>query len=458
MLVRRCGVTCSLAPDATGGYIDDTSLQADYIWIQIQDHNNTNKMSFIRFTNGHLCDNGVLYHDVDLYVDKDNGTIYGQVPPPTGSKIEVVDLGGNVLAPGFLDIQNNGIYGLNFSDLREGATKKDVKEFQNFYRDAMAKYLTTGVTSTCPTVTSNFPEVYNNVLPLYRRSRSQHQVDSLGAHCEGPFINLKKKGCHPTETFVDAKEGPSKLFDIYGGVENFTENVAIVTAAPEIEGVLQAIPEVVESNIVFSLGHTNADYKTAVKAVDNGATMITHLYNAMPQPHHRDVGVVGLVTSPVVGKTPYFGIICDGVHVDPSMAVIAFRSNPEKCILVTDAMHLIGLPDDTYKWDNQTIVKKGPYLYLKGTKTLAGSATTLPQCVRNLMAWANIPLAQAVKTVTNNPATSIGVQHEKGFLNKGCDADLVVLDHQGFLKAVYKLGHLIRPVDENQPSKLMAAL
>lgn len=415
-------------------------------------------MSYIRFTNCHLCDNGVLYHNVDLYIDKTNGTIYGQDAPPVGLKIEVVDLEGNVLAPGFLDIQNNGIYGLNFSNLREGATKQDVKEFQLFYRDAMTKYLTTGVTSICPTVTSNFPEVYSNVLPLYHRSRLQHQVDSLGAHCEGPFISLKKKGCHPTETFVDAQAGPSRLAEVYGGKENLADNVAIVTAAPEIAGVLEAIPELAESNTVFAIGHTNCDYQTAVQAVKNGATMITHLYNAMPQPHHRDVGVVGLITSPAVGETPYFGLICDGVHVDPSMATIAYKSSPDKCILVTDAMHLIGLPDGTYKWDNQTIVKQGPALYLEGTTTLAGSATTLPQCIRNLMHWANIPLAQVVKTATNNPALSIGVQHEKGFLNKGCDADLVVMDPHGYLKAVYKLGHLIRPVDENQTSKLMAAL
>lgn len=417
-------------------------------------------MSYTKFTNGHLCDNGIIYHNTDLFIDNQSGKIVEAIPLSVSPRnIKVVDLQGNILAPGFIDIQNNGIYGLNYSNLNANSTPEDIREFKNFYKDAMHKYLTTGVTSTCPTVTSNFPEVYEKVLPIYHQSRTTDQTDSLGAHVEGPFINLKKKGCHPTETFVDAKEGEAKLYKVYGE-SNLLDHVTILTAAPEIPGVVDLIPAIVSKNIKFSLGHTTADYKTGLKAIENGASMITHLYNAMPQPHHRDVGVVGLVTSPIPKshKTPYFGIISDGVHVDPSMIVIAYRANPEKCVLVTDAMHLIGLPDGTYKWDNQAITKTGPILYLEGTTTLAGAATTLPQCVRNLVEWANIPLAEAVKTVTNNAALSIGFEHQKGFLNPGCDADLVVLNKEGFVKSVYKLGHMVRAIDENQPGSLMAAL
>lgn len=415
-------------------------------------------MQVTRFTNCHLCDNGLIYRNTDLYIDKESGKIVEAVSPSEVS--ETVDLQGRILAPGFLDIQNNGIYGVNFLALNADSSAADVAEFRHFYNDAMTKYLKTGVTSVCPTVTSNFPEVYEKVLPIYREGKLRHQADSLGAHLEGPFINLKKKGCHPPETFVDAHEGQKLLFDVYGE-HNLLENVRIVTAAPEIPGVLDIIPSVKAKNVTFAVGHTAADYKTGLKAVEAGATMITHLYNAMPQPHHRDVGIVGLVTLPIADstcQTPYFGLICDGVHVDPSMATMAYRANPEKCILVTDAMHLIGLPDGTYKWDNQYITKTGPILYLKGTTTLAGAATTLGQCVRNLMKWAGISLAEAVKTVTNNPADLINAQASKGYLNVGCDADLVVMDAHGFLTSVYKLGVHVKPVDENQPAKLMAAL
>lgn len=412
-------------------------------------------MTYTKFTNCHLCDQGIIYYDGELFVDNSTGRIVGR--PEDDANVEVVDLKGNILAPGFIDIQNNGIFGLNFSSLNGDSTEEDVAGFINHYRDAMTKYLATGVTAICPTVTSNFPEVYEKVLPVYKANRSRVQTDSLGAHCEGPFINLQKKGCHPPETFVDAKGGYSDITGVYGE-ESLLEYVAIVTAAPEIGGILDIIPLLKQKNITVSIGHTTANYNTGLQAIENGATMITHLYNAMPQPHHRDVGVVGLITSPTAKDVPYFGLITDGVHVDPSMATIAYRSSPDKCIVVTDAMHLIGLPDGTYKWDNQTITKTGPRLYLKGTKTLAGAATTLPECMRNVMAWTNISLPEAIKTVTNNPAKAIGVEKKKGFLNVGCDADLVVLDKKGFVKNVYKLGRPVEISDTTHPPKLMAAL
>lgn len=412
-------------------------------------------MRYTRFTNCDLCDEGKLHHNKDLYIDNESGKIIEK--PEDESDVEVVDLQGLVLAPGFLDVQNNGVYGLNFSALNSKSTDKDIKDFKRDYADVMAKYLATGVTAMCPTVTSNFPEVYEKVLEIYKRTRSKFETDCMGAHCEGPFISPKKKGCHPEETLRAADKGIELMKEVYSK-QNLLDYVAIVTAAPEIPGVLDLIPELVKQNIVYSIGHTSTDYITALKAVEKGATMLTHLYNAMPQPHHRDVGTVGLISTPIPSKTPYYGIISDGVHVDPSMVTLAYRNNPEKCVLVTDAMHLIGLPDGTYKFGDQQITKTGSRLYLKGTKTLAGAATTLPQGVRNLMSWAEIPLPEAVKTVTNNPARCINVQDKKGFLNVGCDADLVVMDHRGFLKLVYKLGRRVSAVDENLPSKLSALL
>ncbi|KAM9913416.1 hypothetical protein OXX69_001620 [Metschnikowia pulcherrima] len=388
----------------------------------------------LRFTNCRLCDNGKLVTQ-DLYVDEVSGKIVSKPKNPRG--IRTIDLQGKIVAPGYIDIQNNGIYGLNFSALNADSTENDVTQFKAFYKDCMAKYLATGVTALCPTVTSNFPEVYKKVVPVYKKSRSRYMADSLGAHLEGPFINQKKKGCHPVETFVDANE--TSFSETYGA-QNLAENVAIVTAAPEIPGVMREIQKLTEtSDVVFSIGHTTSNQASCLKAVEKGATMVTHLYNAMPQPHHRDTGVVGLVTDPNAGHLPFFGLICDGVHVAPAMCVFAYRANPDKCVLVTDAMHLIGLPDGVYQWDKQRIVKKGPSLYLEGTDTLAGAATNLADCVKNLAKWAGISLAQAVKTVTNNAADSLGISH-KGYLNEGCDADLLVLNDAGDVLQVYKLG------------------
>lgn len=386
----------------------------------------------VNLTNCRLCDNGTVTPG-NLYID----TVSGKIVPPTANATQV-DLGGRIVAPGFLDVQNNGVYGVNFSTLDETASAADVARFRGFYGDAMAKYLRTGVTAMCPTVTSSTAPVYATMLPLYRKTRSASRCDSLGAHVEGPFISREKKGCHPEHTFVDAK---THLWDEIYGHDNLHLCVAIVTAAPEIPGVLDSIEALAGAgDVVCAVGHTMLDHATALAAVDRGARMVTHLYNAMPQPHHRNAGVVGLITSPDAGAaSPYFGLIADGVHVAPSMVVLAYRANPDKCVLVTDTMHLFGLPDGTYKWGDEHIVKKGTALHLQGTDTLAGAATDLPTGVRNLMHWAGITLAQAVKTVTNNAADALRLT-TKGYLTPGCDADLVVLDDAGHVLMVYKLG------------------
>lgn len=411
---------------------------------------------YTKFTNCHLIDNGITYFNTDLFIDNDKGKIIEN--PHDDINTRVIDLNGQYLAPGLIDIQNNGFFGLNFSNLNGNSTVDEINDYKRFYEDVMIKFVETGVTSVCPTITSNFPEVYQKVLPILGKSRNNYKTDSLGAHCEGPFISLLKKGCHPTETFVDAKNGSAKIDEVYAGSDNLLKNVTIVTAAPEIPGVLDIIPYLTLKNVIFSIGHTNTDYATGVKAIEQGATMITHLYNAMPQPHHRDPGVIGLINTPIPNDTPYFGIICDGVHVDPSMASLAYKSHPEKCVLVTDAIFMFGLPDGIYKWDKRNIAKDGFRLCLEGTKTLAGSGTSLIQCVRNLIRWTDITLAQAIKTVTNNAARSIHMETEKGFLNPGCDADLVVLDSKGFIQKIYKLGNSIRVKDENQPANLIASL
>lgn len=411
-------------------------------------------MSLTKYTNGFICDDGRLTQG-SVYVDNATQKIVA-APTSDAAVTKVIDLHGEILAPGFIDIQNNGIYGVNFSNLTLESSEADTRKFESQYHQAMKQYLTTGVTLMCPTVTSNFPKVYPKVLPMYHRNRTTDECDSLGAHLEGPFINKDKKGCHPVETFVDAKGGKAKLEAIYGGEGNL-DNVCIITAAPEIPGILELIPAIKDSGCVFSIGHTMADHDTATKAVKQGALMVTHMYNAMPQPHHRNAGVVGLMTTPGI-ETPYYGLICDGVHVDPLMARLAYMANPDKVVLVTDAMHLIGLKDGVYQWDGQVIVKDGFRLTLQGTDTLAGSATTLPACVRNLKKWANLPLAQAVKTCTNNAANSIGVSDTKGYLRPGCDADFVVLDHQGYVLRVFKLGHEVASLDVRPQLELRARL
>ncbi|GMM35178.1 hypothetical protein DASC09_025030 [Saccharomycopsis crataegensis] len=400
--------------------------------------------NIIHFTNCTLADNAQLI-EKDLYIDAASGII---IDKPTGAspkKIETIDLQGLIISPGFIDIQINGCFGLDYSTTLSNDSSK--AQFVQQYNKSMEKLLQHGVTSICPTVTSSFSDVYRDVLLILGlKTRSASKADSLGAHIEGPFISPLKKGCHPPETITTMKEGYQSLKQRYG--DDFEKYTAILTAAPEIEGSLDVISQVTkEKEIVFSIGHTMADFNTAVQAVKNGASMMTHLYNAMPAYSARNPGVVGLISATIdqlpAEKIPYYGIVSDGVHVHPSAVKAAYDANPNKAILVTDAMYLIGLEDGLHTRGNQKIEKKGNLLLLENTETIAGSATHLLECAHNLIKWTGIPLEKALATITNNPSSSLNLSKRKGFLNPGCDADINILTKSGELKAVYKLGQKI---------------
>lgn len=152
--------------------------------------------------------------------------------------------------------------------------------------------------------------------------------------------------------------------------------VKMITAAPERGQMMKLIPEIASRGIIYSVGHSEATYEEASEAVGRGATMITHLFNAMRPLHHRNPGIFGVLGKAENLARPYFGIISDGIHLHPTTIKIAFNAHPDGFILVTDAMHLVGLPDGAYPWTNgeQTcnIIKKGSKLLLENSDTIAG--------------------------------------------------------------------------------------
>lgn len=202
----------------------------------------------------------------------------------------------------------------------------------------------------------------------------------LGAHVEGPFIHPGKRGIHSPAVFRTVSSGGfSDLEECYGSNDlkglssSIPPAIKIITGAPELPGMMSVIEECKHRNIVFSIGHSTAGIETAEEAVQTGATLITHLFNAMQQLHHRDPGVVGLLGSEDTLPRPYYGIICDGVHIHKSCVKLAYRSHPHGAILVTDAMAQLGLPNGTYSWTNgKRITKEGMYLHLENEETIAG--------------------------------------------------------------------------------------
>ncbi|GKT46539.1 N-acetylglucosamine-6-phosphate deacetylase [Colletotrichum spaethianum] len=177
--------------------------------------------------------------------------------------------------------------------------------------------------------------------------------------------------------------------------------------------------------------------------------------------HHRNPGVFGVLGIAESLNRPYFGIISDGIHLHPTTIKIAFNAHPDGFILVTDAMHMMGLADGSYQWTNgqdvNNIIKAGSTLLLEGTNTIAGSAVTLMECVNNFLRWSGTGIPKALKAVTATPAAMLGLQGVKGSLEDGADADLVVFSEevrdgaiQLVVDEVWKAGALVSSRKESQ--------
>ncbi|KAI8345787.1 hypothetical protein B0O80DRAFT_520154 [Mortierella sp. GBAus27b] len=333
----------------------------------------------------------------------------------------VLDAHGLLVVPGFIEAQINGAFGVDFSVPLEHDTYE--KSLQKVSR-GLLKFGTT----------------------------SYSGATVLGAHVEGPFINEARIGAHELKVLqASAPNGYEDFKAVYGFEgetpeaqkklsEEDLQSVKIITCAPELEGVMEAIPDLVKAGITVSVGHSMANTSQAEKAVMNGATFITHLFNAMPQFHHRDPGVIGLLGSRLDLPRPYYGLICDGIHVHPNSVKIAYDSHPEGVILVTDAMSAMGLAPGKYRLGNMNVTKEEDRVYIEKTDTLAGSVITLDACIRNFIKFTHCSLVEALEAVTLHPAVLLGIQETKGVIKPGADADLVFLTEDLFVKRVFVAG------------------
>ncbi|CAN9505965.1 unnamed protein product [Ophioblennius macclurei] len=346
-----------------------------------------------------------------------------------------LDCEGSIVAPGFIDTQINGGYGMDFSQPSE-----DVNAGISL---VAKKILEHGVTSFCPTLVTSPPAVYHKVLPQIKaHSGGQHGAGVLGVHLEGPFISSEKKGAHPEKylrTFHSG--GMDDLIEAYGSLDN----VAMVTLAPELAGSQSVVRELSARGVTVSLGHSVANLFQAEEAVQHGASFITHLFNAMLPFHHRDPGIVGLLTSDriPVGRTVYYGMIADGIHTNPAALRIAHRAHPSGLVLVTDAITAMGLPPGRHTLGQQVIEIQGLHAYVAGTKTLCGSIATMDMCVRHFKQASGCSVEEALEAAALHPAQLLGISHTKGKLDYGADADLVFLDDALNVKSTFISGERV---------------
>jgi N-acetylglucosamine-6-phosphate deacetylase len=339
-------------------------------------------------------------------------------PQPPSDADLVVEHGW--IAPGLIDLQVNGAGGVDLT------SASDPERALSQVSSAVAAH---GVTAFCPTLVSSPRQTILDRLPAFRPGCGA----SLGAHVEGPFIDPAHRGVHepavlrtPTAEEVAAwiEAGPP----------------AIVTLAPELPGGLQAVAQLSAAGVVVSLGHSGADVSAAQAGLAAGARMGTHLFNAMPPLHHRAPGLVGaLLASP----STRLGLIADGVHLDKLVVELVVRAaGPERVVLVSDALSAAGAPPGACSLGDQRLHSDGRAVR-RADGTLAGSATLLDGCLRNLRAWLPwLPPAQLVRMASQTPAEALGpaVAARKGRVAPGYDADLVILDRDWRVRTVFVRG------------------
>ncbi len=264
-------------------------------------------------------------------------------------------------------------------------------------------------------------------------------AELVGIHLEGPFLCAEKKGAQNGAWLREPD------FDMLRRLQKIAAGrIRMVSIAPELPGALDFIRRVrAQTDIVVSLGHTAADYDTASAAFSAGANHVTHLFNAMPPLHHRAPGVIGAAQD---DPACYVEVICDGIHLHPSILRMVFRLfGPARVVLISDAMRATGLRDGTYDLGGQAVTVRGSRATL-ADGTLAGSVTDLLSGLQNAVSF-GIPLVDAVRAATVNPAKSIGIYARYGSLDAGKVANVLVVDRAlqpraVFLRGVFLLGGL----------------
>ncbi|CAK1816901.1 N-acetylglucosamine-6-phosphate deacetylase [Vibrio crassostreae] len=328
--------------------------------------------------------------------------------------IEVRDLDGANLSPGFIDLQLNGCGGVMLNDEITAETMQIMHKAN----------LKSGCTSFLPTLITSSDEDMRAVITAAREYHNQYQNQSLGLHLEGPYLNVAKKGIHSVDHI---RKSDNEMIEL---ICDNSDLVAKVTLAPELNDP-EHIERLHKAGVVVSIGHTNATYAEARQGFESGITFATHLFNAMTLMVGREPGVVGAIyDTPEV----YAGIIADGFHVDYANIRIAHKIKGEKLVLVTDATAPAGA-------DMEYFIFVGKKVYYRDGKcvdengTLGGSALTMIEAVQNTVEHAGIALDEALRMATLYPATAIGVESKLGRIKKGMVANLAVFDRDFNVKA-----------------------
>lgn len=340
-----------------------------------------------------------------------------EVPVPASARRH--DKRGFSIIPGFIDIHVHGAAGYDVMDAKAEALAAITA--------SVAAHSTTSLVATTVTAseeaTSRAAEAVSNWMQRRKRQGpdAAPSAEILGVHFEGPFISRVQRGVHPEEWISQ----PSVLF--FRRLLAAAKGAArIITLAPELPGAPELIDEALKADIVVSLGHTDATYAEAMRAISRGARHAAHVFNAMRPFAHRETGVLGaILTSPAVTAE----LIADGVHVDDAaIRILLATKGSQGMILVSDGIAATGMPDGKYRLGTFEVTVAGG-VARNSEGRLAGSTLTLDRALRHMVAL-GIPLCEVLPMLTSSPARLLGLEKRKGCLVAGADADLILLDDQ----------------------------
>jgi N-acetylglucosamine-6-phosphate deacetylase len=358
------------------------------------------------FSGVRIFDGEAWHEDAALIVRDDTVEAVASVP----AGMQAIELDGGMLVPGFVDLQVNGGGGVMLND------RQDVDTI----RTICAAHAPFGTTALLPTLITDTREITAATVEAGAQAAREHVPGFLGLHLEGPHLSIARKGAHDPaliRPMSDADE--AALIAAHKKVPHLLTTVAPESVTPE------RIARLAAAGIVVSLGHSNATYASAAGAAVAGASMVTHLFNAMSQIGNREPGLVGAA---IDTGTLYAGLIADGIHVDPAAMRIALRgkSGPARIFLVTDAMATIGTDMQSFTLNGRLIKRENGSLRLEDG-TLAGADLDMISAVRFMHDKIGVGLEEALRMASLYPARAMGVDNRHGRLAKGSAANFVHL-------------------------------
>ncbi|NJK76318.1 MAG: N-acetylglucosamine-6-phosphate deacetylase [Richelia sp. CSU_2_1] len=336
--------------------------------------------------------------------------VFKRISPPD---LQVIDVAGDWISLGGVDLQINGALGFAFPDLESKDLAILPKICQFLWNQGVDAFLPTLVTTSLDKFGRSLSTIADYIRSQKSESPAANRVKTaeiIGVHLEGPFLNPQKRGAHPIEFLM-----PLTVENVKQVLGDCADIVKIITLAPELDSTGEVIPYLQSLGITVSLGHSQATEEQAQQAFALGASMVTHAFNAMPSLHHREPGLLGAA---IVSRGVKCGLIADGKHVSPTAIDLLLRAGRYETgvFLVSDALAPLGLPDGVYPWDFRQIeVRKGTawlrldYHTPLESATLAGTTLPLLAGVQNLVKWGICEVESAIALATDSPRSAIGL-------------------------------------------------